>query len=156
MKPTQIWCTLQADIKRLQEVDSSRRSLVRGLLSQGFFSPFFLSDFFVGSMNGIFPLNPFVSWLSASLKITTGISIPAQAQIGKGLRIHHFGGIIIHSEVVIGEDCTLYQGVTLGDLGGCSGVPCVGKPCVHRGGGKNSLGTLRLKIMLALVRMLLF
>ena len=43
--------------------------------------------------------------------------MPAEAALGPGLCIHHFGGIIVHSQAAIGEGCTLSHGVTLGDLG---------------------------------------
>lgn len=49
-------------------------------------------------------------------------SLPKEAVIGKGLRIWHFGQIFINPDVVIGDNCTLRQGVTLGnkfDGGGC-------------------------------------
>jgi len=38
-----------------------------------------------------------------------------EARIGPGLRIYHFGNIFIHSQVVIGRNCTLRQGVTIGN-----------------------------------------
>jgi serine acetyltransferase len=54
------------------------------------------------------------------------IPIPAEAALGPGLRIHHFGGIIAHSKAVAREDSTHYHGVTLGGLGGWGGTPPVG------------------------------
>ena len=45
----------------------------------------------------------------------TGISLPKEARVGPGLRIWHFGGIVIHPGVEIGANCVLRQGVTLGD-----------------------------------------
>jgi serine O-acetyltransferase len=45
----------------------------------------------------------------------TGISLPLEAQIGPGLRIFHFGNIFIHSGTIIGRNCTLRQGVTIGN-----------------------------------------
>ena len=45
----------------------------------------------------------------------TGISIPKSVEIGPGLRIYHFGNIFIHKDVKIGANCTLRQGVTLGN-----------------------------------------
>lgn len=56
----------------------------------------------------------------------TGISLPKAAAIGAGLRIWHFGGIFIHPGVVMGRNCTLRQGVTLGDKGDGGGAPVVG------------------------------
>ena len=45
----------------------------------------------------------------------TGISIPKSVEIGPGLRIYHFGNIFVHAEVKIGANCTLRQGVTIGN-----------------------------------------
>jgi serine O-acetyltransferase len=62
------------------------------------------------------------------IQITTGISLPKYAKIGSGLYIGHFGGIIIHPEVEIGEYCNLSHSVTIG-IGGRgekSGVPKIG------------------------------
>lgn len=44
-----------------------------------------------------------------------GISLPKNADIGPGLRIWHFGGIFIHPNATIGANCTLRQGVTIGN-----------------------------------------
>ncbi len=43
-----------------------------------------------------------------------GISIPYNTEIGPGFYIGHFGGIVINHEVVIGANCNISQGVTLG------------------------------------------
>ena len=48
-------------------------------------------------------------------EITTGISIPPEVVVGKGLMIPHFGGLIINSNSTIGEFCTISHGVTLGN-----------------------------------------
>lgn len=58
----------------------------------------------------------------------TGISISPDCRIGPGLYIGHFGQIILHSDVVMGRDCNLSQGVTLGlaERDGVWGVPTVG------------------------------
>lgn len=47
-------------------------------------------------------------------KVVTGIGISPSAQIGPGLYIMHFGGIFISSRAVIGSDCLILQGVTVG------------------------------------------
>ena len=55
-------------------------------------------------------------WLIFRLVETlTGISLPKEAQIGPGLRIWHFGNIFINPQSVMGANCTLRQGVTLGN-----------------------------------------
>jgi serine O-acetyltransferase len=63
-------------------------------------------------------------WLIFRISETlTGISIPKSARVGPGLRIYHFGTIIIHSDTVIGANCTLRHGVTIGDRGDNGPVP---------------------------------
>ena len=47
----------------------------------------------------------------------TGIEIHPGAVIGKGLFIDHGSGVVIGETTVIGDDCTIYQGVTLGGPG---------------------------------------
>jgi serine O-acetyltransferase len=55
-------------------------------------------------------------WLGFRITETiTGISIPKTVEIGPGLRIYHFGNIFIHRSVKIGANCTLRQGVTIGN-----------------------------------------
>ena len=48
------------------------------------------------------------------VRLVTGIDLPVQAEIGPGLRIFHFGGIIINPNTKIGARCRLRQGVTTG------------------------------------------
>lgn len=50
-------------------------------------------------------------------KFLTGIEIHPGATIGKGLFIDHGTGVVIGETAVIGDNCTLYQGVTLGGTG---------------------------------------
>lgn len=47
--------------------------------------------------------------------MTTGISIPPTVEIGKGLMIEHFGGIVINSNSKIGDFCTISHCVTIGN-----------------------------------------
>ena len=44
----------------------------------------------------------------------TGIEIHPGATIGRGLLIDHGMGVVIGETAVIGDDCQLYHGVTLG------------------------------------------
>jgi len=55
--------------------------------------------------------------LNKMSEIFFGISIGAQARIGRRLNIEHFGNIIIHGNAVIGDDCVILQGVTIGNKG---------------------------------------
>jgi serine O-acetyltransferase len=77
------------------------------------------------------------------VEMATGISIPVQARVGRGLRIHHFGGIMVHPEAVVGERGTLYHDVTLGDRGEWGGAPRVGNE-VMIGAGAKVLGAVEI------------
>ena len=61
---------------------------------------------------------PFLARVISQLtRFFTGIEIHPGAQIGKGLFIDHGSGVIIGETTIIGDNCTLYQGVTLGGTG---------------------------------------
>ena len=50
-------------------------------------------------------------------RFMTGVEIHPAAQIGRRFFIDHAMGVIIGETTIIGDDCTLYQGVTLGGTG---------------------------------------
>ncbi len=56
-------------------------------------------------------------YISQKAARKTGIEIHPGAEIGKGLFIDHGNGVIIGETTIIGDNCTLYQGVTLGGTG---------------------------------------
>lgn len=56
-------------------------------------------------------------WISQRSRHKTGIEIHPGAQIGKGLFIDHGMGVVIGETAIIGDDCQLYHGVTLGGRG---------------------------------------
>ncbi len=56
-------------------------------------------------------------WISQTTKFFTGIEIHPGATIGRRLVIDHGTGIVIGETAEIGDDCLLYQGVTLGGTG---------------------------------------
>jgi serine O-acetyltransferase len=61
---------------------------------------------------------PVVPRLIAMLtRALTGIEIHPKAQIGQGLFIDHGSGVVIGETATIGNDVTIYQGVTLGGTG---------------------------------------
>lgn len=140
--PSPLWHTLRADMTRLQEEGGGLRALLRGLLSQGFHAVL-VYRIFRWCYERHIPTQPIRLLVERFIEITTGISIPVEASIGRGLRIHHFGGIILHPRAVVGEGCTIYQGVTLGDLGGWGGAPRLGKR-VTVGAGAKILGEVEI------------
>jgi serine O-acetyltransferase len=56
-------------------------------------------------------------WLSQVARFLTGIEIHPGAQIGRRLFIDHGLGVVIGETAIVGNDVTLYQGVTLGGTG---------------------------------------
>ena len=72
----------------------------------------------------------------------TGIEIHPGAQIGKGFFIDHGNGVIIGETTIIGDNVTLYQGVTLGGTGKEHGKrhPTIGNN-VMIGAGAKVLGS---------------
>lgn len=55
--------------------------------------------------------------ISQTARFLTGVEIHPGATIGKGLFIDHGSGVVIGETTIIGDNCTLYQGVTLGGTG---------------------------------------
>ena len=55
--------------------------------------------------------------VSQAARYVTGIEIHPAAKIGKGFFIDHGMGVVIGETAEIGDNCTLYQGVTLGGTG---------------------------------------
>ncbi|WP_298952468.1 serine O-acetyltransferase [uncultured Nonlabens sp.] len=62
------------------------------------------------------------------IEVLTGITIPYSATIGEGFYIGHHSGIIINANVVIGKNCNISQGVTIGVSGRRDkrGTPVIG------------------------------
>lgn len=56
-------------------------------------------------------------WISQRSRRKTGIEIHPAAKIGKGLFIDHGMGVVIGETTEIGDNCTIYQNVTLGGTG---------------------------------------
>ena len=77
-------------------------------------------------------------------KMWTGIEIHPGAKIGRRLVIDHGTGIVIGETAEIGDDCTLYQGVTLGGTGKHTGKrhPTLGSG-VMVGAGAKVLGPFK-------------
>lgn len=85
-----------------------------------------------------------VYWLLfRTVETLLGVSLPKTAVIGPGLRIWHFGNIFIHPDARIGANCTLRQGVTIGNRFEGGGVPVIGDN-VELGAYAQVLGNVRI------------
>ena len=82
--------------------------------------------------------------ISQAAKMMTGVEIHPAAKIGRGLVIDHGTGVVIGETAEVGDDCTIYQGVTLGGTGKDTGKrhPTVGNE-VMIGAGAKVLGPFR-------------
>ena len=83
-------------------------------------------------------------WISQRAVRKTGIEIHPGAKIGKGLFIDHGMGVVIGETAEIGDNCTIYQNVTLGGTGKDLGKrhPTLGND-VMIGSGAKVLGPFR-------------
>ena len=128
---------IREDIRRLSDPNRNRslRSVIAGLLSPGF-QAITVYRFFNWCYCHSIPTQPFRYVVERMIEITTGISIPACCKIGKGLRLHHFGGIIFHSTAELGNHCTVYHEVTIGDRGGRGRAARIGDHVLIGAGAK--------------------
>lgn len=74
-----------------------------------------------------------------------GISIPFETTVGSGFYIGHFGGIVVNEKSVIGRNCNISHGVTLGESnrGEKKGCPVLGDN-VYIGPGAKIVGAVRI------------
>ena len=89
------------------------------------------------------PLLPrLLAYLTAAV---TGVEIHPAARIGRGLFIDHGAGVVIGETAWVGDDVTIYQGVTLGGTGFARGKrhPTVGNE-VMIGAGSALLGPIEI------------
>lgn len=127
---------IKTDLGRLSpDTKPSVRVLISGLLSQGF-QAILVYRFFNWFHCKRLPGQPLRFFFERFIEITCGISIPACCQIGRGFRIHHFGGIIFHPSTQLGDNCTLYHGVTIGDAGGSGNAAVLGDNVLIGAGAK--------------------
>ena len=84
-------------------------------------------------------------WLSQVGRLATGIEIHPAAEIGKRLFIDHGMGVVIGETTIIGDEVTIYQGVTLGGTGKEQGKrhPTIGNAVVV-GAGARVLGNIEI------------
>jgi serine O-acetyltransferase len=103
---------LQDDIDNVLKLDPAARSRLEVLLCYpGIHAVLYHRGAHWLWRHGRLLLARFVSHLGRFL---TGIEIHPAAEIGRRLFIDHGGGVVIGETAIIGDDVTLYQGVTLG------------------------------------------
>jgi len=104
--------TFIADLKAPLERDPAARGALDVVLSYPGFHAV-TAHRLIHALHGTgIPLLP--RFLAHLNRFVTGIEIHPAARLGKGLFIDHGMGVVIGETAVLGENCTLYQGVTLG------------------------------------------
>lgn len=124
------------DIKSILERDPAARNAFEvALLYPGFHAVLFHRFAHMLYRCGLRFIPRLISQLS---RFFTKIEIHPGATIGKGLLIDHGCGVVIGETTVIGDDCTIYQGVTLGGTGKDTGKrhPTLGNNVMVGAGAK--------------------
>jgi serine O-acetyltransferase len=90
------------------------------------------------------PLEPVYYVLNGGVQLLWGIELPREAKIGPGLRISHFGGVIVSPFAVLGANCGIGNGVTIGLAGEGEkwGAPVIGDD-VYIAAGAKVFGKIR-------------
>ena len=107
--------TIKSDIAIIKERDPAARGILEIFLCYPGFQAIFLHRFTHKLWNLKLPLIPRV--ISQINRTITGIEIHPGARIGKKVFIDHGMGVVIGETAEIGDNCLLYQGVTLGGTG---------------------------------------
>lgn len=131
-----MFATFKADIKAIFERDPAARSLLEVLLCYpGLHAIFWhrIAHFFY--TRRLFLVARIISQLT---RFFTGIEIHPGAVIGKGFFIDHGMGVVVGETAEIGDNVTLYQGVTLGGTGKEKGKrhPTIGNNVMISAGAK--------------------
>jgi serine O-acetyltransferase len=109
---------LRADLAIIKERDPAARSTLEILLCYPGFHALTLHRLSHRLWQLRLPLAPLLARLLSQLgRLFTGVEIHPGARIGQGVFIDHGMGVVIGETSVIGDQCLLYQGVTLGGTG---------------------------------------
>ncbi|MBK1832280.1 serine acetyltransferase [Verrucomicrobiaceae bacterium R5-34] len=88
---------------------------------------------------------PYIIWYRLYVEWSLGVELPPLTRVGAGLTVHHGQGLVVNNRAIIGKNCTLRHGVTIGnktdtDIYGC---PVIGDG-VNIGAGAIILGRIKI------------
>ncbi|GAB4419509.1 MAG: hypothetical protein OHK0032_15380 [Thermodesulfovibrionales bacterium] len=109
------WSDIKSDYRAVFDKDPAARNGLEVILAYPGFHAIVLHRINHFLWNMRIPVIPRL--LSHITRFLTGIEIHPAAKIGRGFFIDHGMGVVIGETTEIGEDCLLYQGVTLGGTG---------------------------------------
>ncbi|ARV20389.1 Serine acetyltransferase [Curvibacter sp. AEP1-3] len=92
-----------------------------------------------------YPLGALHIVLSKVAEMLCGVTIGVSAKIGRRLVIEHSGAIVVHGNAVLGDDCIIRQGVTIGNryMDKPLDAPVIGQR-VNIGAGAKILGAVHI------------
>ena len=108
------WMDIKKDFKTVFERDPAARNSLEVILAYPGFHAIFMHRINHILWNAGVPVIPRI--LSHITRLLTGIEIHPAAKIGSGFFIDHGMGVVIGETAEIGENVTLYHGVTLGGV----------------------------------------
>ena len=114
---TRVARELRQDLTAAQDRDPAARGIGRAeiLLTYGGVQALLVHRVAHALHDGGLPLVPHA--LANMSKVVTGVEIHPAADVGEALFIDHGAGVVIGETAEIGDNVTLYQGVTLGGTG---------------------------------------
>ena len=124
------------EIKATRERDPAARNDLEVILLYAGFHAIIFHKISHGLWNAKIPFLP--RMISQFGRFLTGIEIHPGAKIGSGLFIDHGTGVVVGETTIIGDNVTLFQGVTLGGTGKETGKrhPTLGSNIVVGAGAK--------------------
>ncbi len=131
---------IKADLTRYGSGNNRSAFIKHYFKDEGFKYTFWWRFAEYASQAGIlrYLLYPFLILVHRHLSYKFGISIPIGVKIGAGFYIGHYGNIVISGDAVLGRNCNISQGVTIGQAnrGKYKGTPIIGDEVYMATGAK--------------------
>lgn len=145
MMLSQFWDLFRSDLYRYDGDDSFGNFLKHWLLTPGVKVSFYfrLCQYLATKPMKAFGLYYLCKVIFIRTGYRYGIDISASAKIGPGLYVGHLGGVVINRDAVIGRNCNLSHGATIGQVnrGKRAGCPVIGDN-VFIGPGAKIIGNI--------------
>lgn len=139
---------VKSDLFRISPKNISVKGLIRKLFSSCAYKYVFLlrTSVFTRSVPLLkFTIYPFVRFLLSHYHYKLGIDISPKTSVGPGFYICHYGCVVVHTDAVIGRNCNISHGVTIGqkNRGKNAGCPVIGDN-VYIGPGAKIIGGVKI------------
>lgn len=112
-----------SDLKRLHNI-GGKKSVILFLFEQGFL--FLVLYRAIDLTKGTVFFTPLRLLIEKPLEFLTKCYIPFTVNIGEGLILWHFYGVVINGKSEIGKNCTIYPRVCIGNRWPGDGTPKIG------------------------------